>query len=129
RRLLRHLAAAGSTVRPTDERVLAHVTDTVTPQGIVAVVAVEDGGRRTADGGEAGLPSAVCRPPSAPLVLVLDGIGDPGNTGTLLRSAAGAEASAVIAVRGTTDLYGPKVVRAAAGAHFSLRLATGLGWD
>jgi TrmH family RNA methyltransferase len=62
-------------------------------------------------------------------VLVLDGVADPGNAGTLLRAAAGAGATAVLATRGTVDLFSPKVVRAGAGAHFLLPLRTGLDWE
>ena len=61
-------------------------------------------------------------------MLVLDGVPTPGNAGTLLR-AAGAGATAVLATRGTVDLFSPKVVRAGAGAHFLLPLRTGLDWE
>ena len=56
-------------------------------------------------------------------MLVLDAVGDPGNAGTLLRSAVGAGATAVLATKGTVDLYAPKVVRAGAGAHFLMDVA------
>jgi TrmH family RNA methyltransferase len=131
RRLLLALRRMGCPVRPVTERVLAQVTDTVTPQGIVAVLPLPPeaslpseahpraGGPAGAGDGEGG----------APLVLVLDGVADPGNAGTLLRAAAGAGATAVLATRGTVDLFSPKVVRAGAGAHFLLPLRTGLDWE
>lgn len=119
RALIRRLRAAGILVRLATDSVLEHLAGTVHPQGIVAVLPMPglDGWRPpiTASG--------------VPLILVLDGITDPGNAGTLLRSAAAAGASGVIAAPGTTDLFAPKVVRAAAGAHFSLALATVEEWD
>ena len=51
-------------------------------------------------------------------VLVLDGIQDPGNAGTLVRTAAGLGATATVALPGTVDLWNAKVVRSAMGAHF-----------
>ncbi len=93
------------------ERVVAAAADTVTPQGVVAVAVWPD-------------------PPALPgLVLVLDAVQDPGNVGTLLRSAEAAGASQVVCLAGTADLYSPKVVRAAMGAHFSLALRGDVTWE
>ncbi len=58
----------------------------------------------------------------APLVLVLDRLRDPGNLGTLLRSAAGAGVNAVYLSPETVDPWNPKVVRAGMGAHFRVPL-------
>ena len=55
--------------------------------------------------------------------LLLDGLQDPGNIGTLLRSAAAFGISAVLSTPGTTHLYNPKIVRAAMGAMFHLQLS------
>jgi TrmH family RNA methyltransferase len=85
---------------------LAAATETVQPQGVLAVFPFVD------------WPAAT--PETAPLYLILDGIRDPGNLGTILR---GAEAAGVTACRLTpdcVDLYNPKVVRAGAGVHFRL---------
>ena len=113
--LLRRLAAGGAQVRSVTERVFAHVSDTVTPQGIVAVVPLSDGTMRSA---------------AAPaLELILDELGDPGNAGTLLRTAAAAGVTRVLSANGTVDLFAPKVVRAAAGAHFSLGLGPARSWS
>lgn len=72
---------------------------------------------------------ATARPPSASrqasvrrLGLVVDGLQDPGNLGTILRVAWGAGADAVYAAPGTVDFYAPKVLRAGQGAHFHLDL-------
>jgi len=55
--------------------------------------------------------------------LVLDGVQDPGNAGTLLRAAAAFALNGVVALDGTVDLWAPKTVRAAAGLGFSLPVA------
>jgi TrmH family RNA methyltransferase len=54
------------------------------------------------------------------MVLVLDGLRDPGNLGTILRSALAASVGLVLLAPETVDLYNPKVVRGAMGAHFRL---------
>jgi TrmH family RNA methyltransferase len=51
-------------------------------------------------------------------LLVLDGLQDPGNVGTILRTAAALGADATVALPGTVDLWNAKVVRSAMGAHF-----------
>jgi TrmH family RNA methyltransferase len=56
------------------------------------------------------------------MILVIDGVSDPGNVGTLLRAADAAGAKSVIATSGSCDLYSPKVVRSAAGSLFSLQI-------
>ena len=95
-------------VRATDG-VLAALSDTTTPQGVVAVVEMEDV-----------VPSDVDE--AVNLVLVLDQIRDPGNAGTLVRCAAAAGAGAVFFTKGSVDPYAPKTARAAAGALSRLDL-------
>ena len=63
-------------------------------------------------------------PDRASLVLVLDRISDPGNLGTLLRSAAGAGVDAVLMLEGCTDVWGLKALRAGMGAQLRLPTAT-----
>jgi len=58
--------------------------------------------------------------------VVLDRLQDAGNVGSILRSAAALGATQVLALKGTAALWSPKVLRAAMGAHFALRLAEGL---
>jgi TrmH family RNA methyltransferase len=90
---------------------ISAATDTVSPQGVVAV---------------AGWPTIQ---PRDGIRLVLDMIQDPGNVGTLLRSAEAAGVGAVFCTNGTADVYNPKVVRAAMGAHFSIAIEHELSWD
>ena len=80
------------------------------PTGILAAVATPEG--RPA-------------PRDARLALLLEDIQDPGNVGTLLRSAAAAGASHVMLSAGCAFAWSPKVLRAAMGAHFSLEIAEG----
>ncbi len=67
-------------------------------------------------------------PPSPSFVLILDQIRDPGNLGTLLRTAAAAGVQAVFLPPETTDAFAPKVVRAGMGAHFRLPILP-LSWN
>jgi TrmH family RNA methyltransferase len=92
--------------------VLQAVSDTVTPQGIVAAVRWPE------------LEASVHN-----VVLVLDALQDPGNVGTLLRSAVATNISQVICMVGTADVYSPKVARAAMGAHFRVPIAQDVTWD
>lgn len=103
-------------LRPLEatERVLASVSDTVTPQGVVAVLP---------------LPRPEVPSDPGPLVLVLDGLRDPGNLGTILRSAEAAGVVRTVGLVNCVDAYGPKVVRAAMGAHLHLTLLADATWD
>lgn len=58
-------------------------------------------------------------------LLLLDGVQDPGNIGTMVRTADAAGIDAVIFGKGTGDLYNPKVIRSAQGSHFHLQVDTG----
>jgi len=74
----------------------------------------------------------VIETPAAPALLpqaaavVLDRVQDPGNVGSILRSAAAFGVPQVLALKGTVALWSPKVLRAGMGAHFGLRLLEGL---
>ena len=71
------------------------------------------------------LPPAGALQPQAPTV-VLDRLQDPGNVGSILRSAAALGFRQVLALKGTAALWSPKVLRAGMGAHFALQLREGL---
>ncbi|MFB9278509.1 TrmH family RNA methyltransferase [Cohnella cellulosilytica] len=91
---------------PVSPEIIVKCSETGTPQPIFAV--------------------ALKRPPEAEglyrekqgLVVVLDGVQDPGNVGTIVRSAAAGGATAVVLGKGTADLYNPKTIRATMGALF-----------
>jgi TrmH family RNA methyltransferase len=113
------LRADGVPVRELAAGVLASAVDTVTPHGLAAVA------HRPAPVDPAADPRAERSPAAAPFVLVLAGVGDPGNAGTLLRTAEAAGVTAVVAAAGSVDLFGPKTVRSSAGSLFRLPVAEG----
>jgi len=100
------LARHAVSVEDISAKLFAGLGDTETPQGIIAVVEPR---RWTPED----VPLA-----GAPMLLVIDGVQDPGNVGTLLRTAHALGARATIALRGTADVWGPKTLRAAMGATF-----------
>ena len=72
------------------------------------------------------LPSSGQQPLPGVATVVLDRLQDPGNVGTILRSAAALGVRQVLAMKGSAALWSPKVLRAGMGAHFGLRLVEGL---
>ena len=64
-----------------------------------------------------------------PMTLVCDNIRQPDNLGAVLRVAAAAGVQRVVLTPGCVDAWAPKVVRAAAGAHFLVPVVEGVGWD
>lgn len=92
--------------------VMGAASDTETPQGILAVLAAP----------------VRALPPPADFVLLVDRVRDPGNVGTILRTAAAAGVQAALLAPGTVDPYAPKVLRAGMGAHFRLPVYR-LDWE
>ncbi|MBI3158966.1 MAG: RNA methyltransferase [Chloroflexi bacterium] len=112
RALLAAFTRAGAPLEAVSPDVMKAASDTQTPQGVLAVLPL----------------SPRPRPAQLDFVLVADQVRDPGNLGTLLRSAAAAGVQAVWMHPGTADAYAPKVLRAGMGAHFRLSLET-LGYE
>jgi RNA methyltransferase, TrmH family len=102
-------AAARAPVELIDDALLLEVSGTDEPQGIVAIAAIpvwtEDDVLATA--------------PEAARFLVLDAIQDPGNAGTMVRTAAALGVTATLLLPGTVDSWNAKVVRGAMGALFT----------
>ena len=94
---------------------------TDTPQGVLCVME-----RRawTMDDIAASMGTGEGAAEKAPLIVVLDGVQDPGNAGTILRTADAVGATGVIAMKGTTDFFSDKVVRSAMGSLFHLPVVT-----
>ena len=105
--LRKALDDSGVEVSETSEKDFRSAAETESPQGVIAIGEIP---ARSLDTLE--IPS-VCR------LLLLDGVQDPGNVGTILRTAAALGATATIALPGTVDLWNPKVIRSSMGAQFS----------
>lgn len=90
------------------ETVLQKCSDTVTSQGIIAVVHKSESNIETLLKDE------------QPLVIAVDGVQDPGNLGTIIRSADAVGATGVVIGKGSVDLYNAKVIRAAMGSTFHI---------
>ncbi|MFJ9630444.1 TrmH family RNA methyltransferase [Streptomyces sp. NPDC101175] len=105
---------AGARVQLADEQVIADISTTVTPQGLVGVCRFLD------------TPFEEILRARPRLVAVLANVRDPGNAGTVLRCADAAGAEAVVLTDASVDLYNPKAVRASVGSLFHLPVAVGV---
>ena len=102
----------GVEVHHVADDVMGKLTSTVTPQGVLGVAAFVD--------------AALAELPTEGCVAVLHEVRDPGNAGTVLRSADAAGAGGVVFTTGSVDLYNPKTVRASAGSVFHLPVVRGV---
>ena len=103
--LSRRAQSGGSLVTRAATTVLQAATEMQTPPPIIAI-------------GE--LPALVTDFESDGLILIIDGAGDPGNIGTMLRAADAAGARQILLTAGSADVYQPKIVRSAAGSLLAL---------
>jgi TrmH family RNA methyltransferase len=113
------IAAIGERGVPTSEvkeLEFRSAAETESPQGVLAMAKIPE---RSLEG--------LCGRASLRMV-VLDAVQDPGNVGTIVRTAAALGADATVALPGTVDLWNPKVVRSAVGAHFH-HLAFHAPWE
>lgn len=101
-------------IEPTmvSEQVMAFASDTVSPAGVMAVVPMP----------------RIPMPARPSFLLILDNISNPGNLGTILRTAAAAKTDAVLLTPGCVDAYNPKVLRGSMGAHLRLPIEE-MSWD
>ncbi len=102
---------AHTEVRQVSDTVLRRLASTQTPQGVLVVAETPSAELRE------------LRPDAGATALVLDGVQDPGNIGTLTRTAAAFGCELLVALPGTADPWSPKSVRASAGALFRLPVA------
>lgn len=107
RQVVEAYARQDAPVEQVTSQVLDSAADTETPQGLLAVLSIRE------------MPEVQ----TPDFILILDGIRDPGNLGTILRSAQAARVEAVMISPGSADPFSPKVLRAAMGAHFRLPIA------
>lgn len=112
KKLLTTLRTMIHDIEEVDSALLKSISDTENSQGILALL----------DKSQLPIPNF------PDFLLILDQIRDPGNLGTLLRTAAAAGVDAVILPPGTTDAFAPKVLRSGMGAHFHIPIILA-GWD
>ncbi|MBS1788854.1 MAG: RNA methyltransferase [Acidobacteria bacterium] len=115
-KILAQIAERGCPLFPATDAVLATISDTVNTQGIIVL---------------AKLPTYMLDQvlSSGDLVVCLDAIQDPGNFGTILRTAEAAGANGVVALKDSVDAFAPKTLRSAMGSGFRLPIATNVGSD
>jgi RNA methyltransferase, TrmH family len=106
RGLVNRLARQGAEIVPVSDEVMAACSDTETPQGLLLVL------------DKPNLPAAA----GPNLALIADRVADPGNLGTMMRTALAAGVELMVVTPGTVDAFNPKVVRSAMGAHLHLPL-------
>ena len=104
RRLVRHFSDAGTETEEISPRLMESIAATDGPQGVLAVMTMQP------------LPL----PKRSDFVIIADGIQDPGNLGTLFRTAAAAGADGLLLMPGCADVFSPKVIRSAMGTHFRM---------
>ena len=104
RGLVNNLARLGAEVEVVSDSVMAACSSTESPPGLLIVLPTP----------------AIPSPERLSLALVADRIADPGNLGTILRTALATGVEALFLTKGTVDPFNPKVVRSAMGAHFNL---------
>ena len=104
--LRKTLDDSGLEVSEVSEKDFRSAAETDSPQGVIAIAEIPSRSLDTLE-----IPS-MCR------LLLLDGVQDPGNVGTIVRTAAALGATATIALPGTVDLWNPKVIRSSMGAQF-----------
>lgn len=112
-RLLEAAAAQQVQLVCVSEAVMKKIADTETPQGIIAVCSMHD-------------VQAEALLAEGKMLLVLDRVGDPGNIGTMLRTADAAGIGGIILLKGCADIYAPKTVRASMGSLFHVPVLSGM---
>ncbi|MBU4532041.1 MAG: RNA methyltransferase [Eubacteriales bacterium] len=103
----------GVSLWSVEKALMLELAGTETPQGVLALV------HKAA----IGLDEVLADRGGVPLVLVVDGIQDPGNLGTIIRTADACAVTGVVLLKDTVDLYHPRVVRSTAGSIFHLPIA------
>ncbi|WP_425061233.1 23S rRNA (guanosine-2'-O-)-methyltransferase RlmB [Sporomusa carbonis] len=110
------LIAANCRMVVVPEDIYHRLSDTEQPQGLMAVLKKR----------KVSIEQMVAKEGKPPLIVVLDGIQDPGNAGTIIRTADAVGCTGVVALKGSADIYAGKTVRATMGSLFHLPVAEGL---
>lgn len=99
----------GTDVELVDDKVFGKMCDTMTPQGILTIIKIPSYKREDLLGGD-----------QKPFIMVLEDLQDPGNVGTILRTAEGAGVTGVVLSKKTVDLFSPKTIRSTMGSIFRM---------
>lgn len=94
------------------DQVFRHAADTMTPQGILCIVKMPEYRREDLSGGS--------DQKKAPLLLVTENVQDPGNLGTMFRTAEGAGVTGILMSRDTVDIFNPKTIRSTMGSIYRM---------
>ncbi len=111
--LIEKLSEQGCFIHEVSPAVFNKLSDTDSPQGIIAA----------AQKNNVMLDDIITEDKKNPTFIILDKLQDPGNIGTIIRTADAAGMDGVITIKGTVDLFSPKAVRSSMGAIFSLPIA------
>lgn len=103
------LKGSGITAQVLSDHVYAHISDTKTPQGILCIVARKEYKTPQMLEGD------------CPFLLVLDNLQDPGNLGTIVRTAEAAGVTGIILSNDSVDMYNPKTIRSTMGSVYRMR--------
>ncbi len=120
-RLLHASGLSDNQLIEVSERVIEALSDVQTSQGVVSVLPL--------DAFSPARIQAKRAPIQRPVLLILDNLADPGNMGTILRTALAADVHEVLLTENCVDCYNPKVLRSAAGAHVALPIEANLAWE
>lgn len=101
----------GYSYETVSNEVFSHMSDTKTPQGIMALVKMSE------------YTVSDMLHSENPLIMILENLQDPGNLGTIIRTAEGAGVDGIIMTAGTVDIYNPKVIRSTMGAMYRMKFA------
>jgi len=116
--IIAEMARRNVPLYPTADAALATVSDTANTQGLIAIAEKPDFNF------DQNFLALTARDGGAPLVVCLDSAQDPGNFGTIVRTAEAAGASGVVALKGSVDAFAPKTLRSAMGSAFRLPVVT-----
>lgn len=109
--------------------IFSDCTDTISPQGIVAIVDIPEKSSLFEENANEKHRDSIVEDSKAPMYLILDGVSDPGNLGTLLRTSLAVGIAGVVLLPDCCDPWNPKAVRSAMGASFQVPILESKSWE
>jgi TrmH family RNA methyltransferase len=117
--IISEIASRYIPIFPTTDAVLGTISDTVNSQGLIVL----------AERPNFTLNQIITRGDASPLIVCLDAVQDPGNLGTIIRTAEAAGANGVVALKGSAGAYAPKTLRGSMGSAFRLPVMSDIDFD